>query len=157
MREQTEHTDRAESSPDPVVTADLVSSILQVSAAVEQHAETEAERDAAAALALPHTHGAVAIASMTDRLLTRVGGLAAGIELIPVCRRGVRGVAALAKWQMLQDRGPAADPLGNWSHMRDLAHLSHDMVRVLQDHRAAEQPRAFVGRPGMPPLTPGAP
>ncbi|MDV5147168.1 hypothetical protein R1T08_24075 [Streptomyces sp. SBC-4] len=132
--------------------------LSQAAITVEEHAETEAERIAAAALALPHTHGAMAIASMTDRLLTRVGGLAAGIEHIPVCRRGVRGVAALAKWQTLQDRGPAPDPLGNWSYMRELAHVAHDMVRVLQDHRAAEQPRgAFVARPGMPPLTPGAP
>ncbi|MFB7356058.1 hypothetical protein [Streptomyces gardneri] len=157
MREQTEHTDRAESSPDAVV-INLVSSILQVSAVVEEAAETEADRDAAAALALPHTHGAAAVASMTTRLLTRVGGLAAGIELIPVCRRGVRGVAALAKWETLRAKGPAADPLGNWSHMRELAHTAHEMVRVLQEHRAAEQPRgAFVGRPGMPPHTPGAP
>ena len=41
--------------------------------------------------------------------------------------------------------------------MRDLAHLARDMVRVLRDHRTAEQPKGFVGQPGMPPLTPSTP
>lgn len=128
--------------------------VVQVASAVEEHAEGEAERAASAALAIPHTHGAVAIASTTGRLLTRVEGLAVGIEYIPVCRRGARGVGVLARWETLKTKGPAPDPLGNWSYMRDLA---RDMVRVLHNHRTAEQPKVFVGRPGMPPLTPSTP
>ncbi|MFH8717525.1 hypothetical protein [Streptomyces zaomyceticus] len=157
MREHTEHTKRPESDPGPAAETALGTAVLRIAAAVEEHAEDEAERVASAALAVPHTHGAVAIASATDRLLTRVEGLAAGIEYIPVCRRGARGVGVLARWETLKAKGPAPDPLGNWSYMRDLAHLARDMVRVLRDHRTAEQPKGFVGRPGMPPLMPSAP
>ncbi|MEU6170022.1 hypothetical protein [Streptomyces tanashiensis] len=138
---------------DKTVEVDLGTFLCQAVDAVERHAE--AARIAAAALALPHTHGAMAVASMTDRLLTRAEGMAAGIDRIPVCRRGDQGVGVLARWQTLKAKGPAADPLGTWSYMRDLAHLAHDMVRVLREHRAAEQPKLFVGRPSMPPLAPG--
>ncbi|MFB7374187.1 hypothetical protein ACFC0D_30560 [Streptomyces sp. NPDC056222] len=96
----------------------------------------------------------MAIASATDRLLTRVEGLVAGVELIPVCRRGARALGTLARWETLKAKGPAPDPLGNWSHMRELAHVARDLVRVLREHREAEQPGAFVGRPGLPPLAP---
>jgi hypothetical protein len=90
-------------------------------------------------------------------LLTRIEGLAVGVERIPVCRRGASGVGALATWERLKVQGPAPDPLGNWSYMRDLAHAILGMVHSLREHRTAEQPKVFVGRPGMPPLTPDAP
>ncbi|MEU5920884.1 hypothetical protein [Streptomyces sp. NPDC047141] len=99
----------------------------------------------------------MAIASMTDRLLTRVEGLAAGVEYIPVDLRSTRGSRALARWKTLTVKGPAGDPLGTWSYMRDLAHVACDMVHVLRDRRAAEQSTAFVGRPSLPPIAPDAP
>ncbi|MEU7124421.1 hypothetical protein [Streptomyces zaomyceticus] len=157
MHEHTEHTRGPESAPGPAAGTTLGTAVLRIAAAVEEHAEDEAERASSAALAIPHTHGSVAIASATNRLLTRVEGLAVGIEYIPVCRRGARGVGVLARWETLKAKGPAPDPLGNWSYMRDLAHLARDMVRVLRDHRTAERPKVFVGRPGMPPLTPSTP
>ncbi|MFH8717221.1 hypothetical protein [Streptomyces zaomyceticus] len=155
MREQAEHTGRADSSL--TVEADLGPALLQVATAVEEHAEDEAERDATAALAVRHTLPAIEVAAMTNRLLTRVEGLAVGVERIPVCCRGASGIGALATWERLKEQGPAPDPLGNWSYLRDLAHSAHGMVHSLREHRAAEQPQAFVGRSGMPPLAPDAP
>ncbi|MEU9861348.1 hypothetical protein AB0D99_10750 [Streptomyces sp. NPDC047971] len=149
MREHVQHDRPPESVPSVADAFDAACT------AVEEAAEAEAARDATAALDIPHTRGAVAIASATDRLLTRVEGLAAGVELIPACRRGALGVGALGQWKTLKARGPAPDPLGTWSYMRDLAHVTRDMVRVLQQHRT-EQRSAFVGRPDMPPLTPDA-
>ncbi|MEU9865472.1 hypothetical protein AB0D99_31850 [Streptomyces sp. NPDC047971] len=148
MRENVQHDRPAE----PVLD---VAAFHAACTAAEEAAEAEAERDATAALDIPHTHGSVAIASATDRLLTRVEGLAAGIELIPACRRGALGVGALGQWKALQAKGPAPDPLGNWSYLRDLAHVTRDMVRVLRQHRT-EQHRAFVGRPDALPLAPDA-
>jgi len=152
-----EESEPAGDSPTPTAGTDLGAAVLQITDAVEDAAEVEAERTAAAALALPHTHGAIAIASMTDRLLTCVEGLAAGIEYIPVDVRSTRGSRALARWETLKVKGPAADPLGTWSYMRDLAHIACEMVHTLRERRAARQTKAFVGRPGMPPITPGAP
>lgn len=149
MREDIRHS----RAPEPVLD---VAAFQAACTAAEEAAEAAAERDAATALDIPHTHGSVAIATATDRLLTRIEGLAAGIELIPVSRRGALGVGALAKWKTLKAKGPAPDPLGNWSHMRALAHVTRDMIRVLRQHRAEQQPSAFVGRPGLPPLTPDA-
>ncbi|WP_078944887.1 MULTISPECIES: hypothetical protein [Streptomyces] len=155
MHEQAEHTEQASGSL--TVETDLGPALLQVATAMEEHAEDEAEREATAALAVRHTLPAAEVAALTNRLLTRVEGLAVGIEYIPVCRRSDRGVGVLARWETLKAKGPAPDPLGNWSYMRDLAHLTRDMVRVLREHRAAERPKAFVGRPDRPHLTPGAP
>lgn len=152
MPEQSQH-DRP---PEPEV-LDVGAALSTVCDAVEAAAEDEAERDAAAALAIRHTETAAAIATMTNRLLTRVEGLAVGVERIPVCRRGASGVGALATWERLKKQGPAADPLGNWSYMRTLAHAARGMVHSLREHRAAEQPKIFVGRPDLPPLTPTAP
>ncbi|MFD0078251.1 hypothetical protein ACFVIY_38120 [Streptomyces sp. NPDC127166] len=157
MHEHAEESEPAGDSPTPTAGTGLGAAVLQITDAVENHAEIEAERIAVAALALPHTHGAMAIASMTDRLLTRIEGLAVGIEYIPVDLRSTRGSRALARWETLKVKGPAADPLGTWSYMRNLAHVACDMVHVLRERRATEQPKAFVGRPGMPPITPGAP
>ncbi|MFE5710595.1 hypothetical protein ACFQ7J_07185 [Streptomyces sp. NPDC056501] len=154
-REETQYAGQAGDSPAPTIETALSTAVLLLATPVEEHAEDEAERAAAAALAIPHTSRTVAVATITDRLLTRIEGLAVGIERIPVCRRGVSGVGALAKWQMLTANGPAADPLGNWSYMRELAHVTRDMVRVLREHRAAEQSKAFVGRIDRPPLAPG--
>ncbi|MFG2837016.1 hypothetical protein ACGFYE_18675 [Streptomyces zaomyceticus] len=147
MPEQSERT----------VEVDLSAPLLQIATSVEEHAEDEAERDATAALAFRHTAQAATVAAMTNQLLTRVEGLAVGVERIPACRRGASGVGALATWQRLKAQGPAPDPLGNWSYMRSLAHAALGMVTSLRDHRAAEQPQVFVGRPGLPPLTPPAP
>ncbi|MEX0171776.1 hypothetical protein [Streptomyces sp. LMG1-1-1.1] len=128
--------------------------LAQVVTPVEEYAEDEAERDATAALAIRSPYEPTAIAAMTNRLLTRIEGLAVGVERIPVCRRGASGVGALATWERLKAQAPAADPLGSWSYMRTLAHATHGMVHSLREHRSAEQPKAFVGRPGMPPVAP---
>ncbi|MFD8640860.1 hypothetical protein ACFV14_11180 [Streptomyces zaomyceticus] len=152
MPDQVQH-DR----PPELEVHDVGAALDAVCDAVEEAAEDEAVRDAAAALAIRHTEDAAAIAAMTDRLLTRVEGLAVGVERIPVCRRGASGVGALATWERLKAQGPAPDPLGNWSYMRGLAHAARGMVHSLREHRAAEQPKVFIGRPGLPPLTPTAP
>lgn len=134
-----------------------VAALLGACDALEVVAEDEAERDATAALAIRSAYEADAITAMTNRLLTRVEGLAVGVERIPVCRRGASGVGALATWDRLKDQEPASEPLSSWSYMRSLAHAARGMVCSLREHRAAEQPRVFVGRPGLPPLTPTAP
>ncbi|MEV4936359.1 hypothetical protein [Streptomyces zaomyceticus] len=131
--------------------------LVQAADAVEEHAEDAAELDVVAALAMRHTEDATAIAAMTNQLLTRADGLSFGVERIPLCRRGASGVGALTTWERLKSQGPAPDPLGNWSYMRSLAHAVRGMVHSLREHRAAEQPKVFIGRPGLPPLTPTAP
>ncbi|MFE6816861.1 hypothetical protein [Streptomyces sp. NPDC057677] len=145
---------RHEGLAELVIEVPLGPLLAQVVTPVEEHAENEAERDATAALAMRSAYEPTAIAAMTDRLLTRIEGLAVGVERIPVCRRGASGVGALATWERLKAQAPPADPLNSWSYMRTLAHATHGMVHSLREHRAAEQPRVFVGRPGLPPLTP---
>ncbi|MFG2775318.1 hypothetical protein [Streptomyces sp. NPDC048350] len=149
MPEQIQHDRPGESTP-----LDVAAALGAACTAVEEAAEGAAERDATAALDIPYTQGAVAIASAIDRLLTRIEGLAVGVERIPACRRGARGVGALAKWKTLAAKGPAPDPLGNWSYMRNIAHVTRDMVLTLREHRAAERPKTFVGRTDLPPLAP---
>ncbi|MCX5229652.1 hypothetical protein [Streptomyces sp. NBC_00233] len=156
-RDETQYAEQAGDNPARTVETDLGAAILEAATALEQHAENAAERDATAALAIRSAYEPEAIAEMTGRLLTRVEGLAVGVERIPVCRRGASGVGALATWERLKAQGPASDPLDSWTYMRTLAHATHGMVHSLREHRAAEQPRVFVGRPGLPPLTPTAP
>ncbi|MFE7514404.1 hypothetical protein ACFU8I_24720 [Streptomyces sp. NPDC057540] len=154
MPEQIQYTQ----PPEPG-SLDVGAALGTVCDVVEEAAEVEAVRDTSAALAIPRTHGAVAIATMTDRLLTRADGLAVGVAYIPVDRRSMRGARALARWETLKVKGPSDDPLGTWSYMRDLAHIVRDMVLALREHRAtaATSTRAFVGRPSMPPLAPDTP
>ncbi|MGW6418381.1 DUF6415 family natural product biosynthesis protein [Streptomyces sp. NPDC055055] len=100
----------------------------------EGHAAAQAERAAAAALALPHTHGAVAIAATTNRLLTHLEHLITHVADISLPHRPAPGTTVLNRWETLKTRGPAPDPLGNWSYMRDLAHLTRDITKTLHQH-----------------------
>ncbi|MFE6852286.1 hypothetical protein ACFVDH_16025 [Streptomyces sp. NPDC057674] len=151
------HTDRPPELELLDAGATLGAALSAVCDDVEEAAENEAERDASAALAIRSAYDEPnVIAEMTARLLTRAEGLAVGVERIPVCRRGASGVGALATWERLQAEGPASGQLGSWTYMRALAHATHGMINSLREHRAASQPKVFVGRPDLPPLTPSS-
>ncbi|MFG3493017.1 hypothetical protein [Streptomyces sp. NPDC047972] len=99
----------------------------------------------------------LALARLTDALVTHCAGLAVGIETIPADERPVRGQGALRDWAQLQQDGPGDGPLGPWSYARMLAVVARSMVTALRDHRAATERRThYVARPGLPPLAPSS-
>lgn len=144
--------------PPKIVEVALRDFLLQAAVAVEEHAEDAAERDINRALGLKHHPGDVALAELTDRLLTRCAGLCDGVEGVPAAERDARASAVLETWAKLKADGPEDGPLGTWSYTKHLALTARDMVRVIREHRAAhlDAGAPFVGRPGLPPLAPDA-
>ncbi|MFC8272377.1 hypothetical protein ACFUJR_07510 [Streptomyces sp. NPDC057271] len=156
MRERIEHNEADE--PGSGVDVQFAGLLLHACDAFEEQAEAAAEHDINEALALRHHPGSVALADLTDRLLSRCEGLSGGIEGIPAVERDARASGALKTWAQLVKDGPDAGPLGTWSYTRHLALTARDMVRVLRERRASQQAiaAAFIGRTGLPPLTPDA-
>ncbi|MEU6944308.1 hypothetical protein ABZ957_03535 [Streptomyces sp. NPDC046316] len=156
MRQEIQH-DRAD-APAPGVEVQFAGLLLHACDAFEEQAEAAAEHDISEALALRHHPGNVALADLTDRLISRCDGLSGGIEGIRESERSVRASGVLETWEKLRTDGPEDGPLGTWSYTRQLALTARDMVRVLREHRAAQRHAIapFVGRPGLPPLAPDA-
>ncbi|TXS15536.1 hypothetical protein EAO70_16165 [Streptomyces sp. adm13(2018)] len=153
MREQDERSN-VEAEP----TADLGAALLQIATPLEKHAEDEAMKTVHQALTMQDTIGTLELAQLTDRLLTQCAGLTVGIETIPADERPVRGRGALRDWAQLQQDGPGDGPLGTWSYARQLAVVARSMVTALREHRETTEGRApYIGRPGLPPLTPSSP
>ncbi|MFE5967142.1 hypothetical protein [Streptomyces sp. NPDC056463] len=156
MREQIEHN-RA-GKPASGVEVHFAGLLLQACNAFEEQAEAAAEHDIAEALALRHHPGNVALADLTDRLLSRCEGLSGGIEGIPATERDARATGVLETWTKLKADGPADGPLGTWSYTRQLALTARDMIRALRERRTQQQSAVatFIGRPDLPPLAPDA-
>lgn len=156
MREHIEH-DRAD-APASGVEVQFAGLLLQACDAFEEQAEAAAEHDISEALALRHHPGNVALANLTDRLLSRCEGLSGGVEGIPAAERDARASGVLKTWATLKEDGPDDGPLGTWSYTRHLALTARVMVRVLRERRAQQQSAvaAFIGRPDLPPLAPDA-
>ncbi|MFC8276240.1 hypothetical protein ACFUJR_27665 [Streptomyces sp. NPDC057271] len=154
MREQIEH-DRAD-EPASGVEVDFAGILLHACDVFEEQAEAAAEHDIAEALALRHHPGNIALADLTDRLLSRCEGLSGGVEGIPAAERNARAAGVLKTWAALKEDGPDDGPLGTWSYTRHLALTARVMVRVLRERRASQQAigAAFIGRTNMPPLAP---
>ncbi|MFD3947810.1 hypothetical protein [Streptomyces sp. NPDC058579] len=114
------------------------------------------EHDINEALGLRHHPGDIALANLTDRLLSRCEGLAGEVAGIRPEERGARGNGVLETWAKLRADGPQDGPLGTWSYTKHLALAARDMVRTLRDHRAASNRTlaASVGHPDLPPLAP---
>ncbi|MGW6566429.1 DUF6415 family natural product biosynthesis protein [Streptomyces sp. NPDC054975] len=144
--------------PEPSIEVDFASILLQACDVFEEHAEEAAERDINRALGLKHHPGDVALADLTDRLLSRCDGLSGGIEGIPVAQRDARATGVLETWAKLKADGPDDGPLGTWSYTKHLALTARDMVRALRDHRTRSNRdlAAFVGRTDLPPIAPDA-
>lgn len=150
MDEQPQHDRPAET----LVAIDLGAALDQMADAVEEHVERAAEQDIAEGLALSRHHpGDIALAVLTDRLLTHCSTLAMGVTTIPVASRPQRGAAALEVWHKLLEDGPDEGTLANWSYARRLALTARDMLDAVKKHRRAERPATFVGRETLPPVT----
>ncbi|MFE5546631.1 hypothetical protein ACFQ71_22760 [Streptomyces sp. NPDC056534] len=149
---------RHEGLTELVIEVPLGPLIAQAATALEEHAEDAALATVRKALTMQQNLDPLALARLTDALLTHCASLAVGIETIPAGRRPVRGQGALRDWATLQKDGPGDGPLGSWSYARQLAMVTRSMVTALRDHRAAEESRTpFIGRRDLPPLTPTAP
>lgn len=132
--------------------------LLQAATALEEAAEDAALSTVHQALAMQEHPDALELARLTDALVSHCSGLAVGVETIPEGQRPQRGHGALRDWAQLKADGPGDGPLGPWSYARQLALVARNMIRAMQEHRAAQRDRPpFVGRPGLPPLTPTAP
>ncbi|MFF9018439.1 hypothetical protein ACF09C_36450 [Streptomyces sp. NPDC014870] len=156
MREQIQHDGADRPIPGRSVEVEFAGILLQACDAFEEQAEAVAERDIAEALGLRHHPGDIALAQLTDRLLSRCDGLSGGIEGIPVAERTPRAAGVLETWEKLKADGPGDGPLGTWSYTRHLALTGRDMVRALQERRAAHSQSlpAFFGRGELPPIPP---
>ncbi|MCX5390437.1 hypothetical protein [Streptomyces sp. NBC_00094] len=151
MPEQIKH----ERPPEQTVEVHLGALLVQVADAVEGHVEDAVGTDIAGALALRHHPGDIALAQLTNRLLTHCATLANGVTEIPESDRSPRGHAVLETWAKLQEDGPADGPLGSWSYPRHLALTARDMLQAIHDHRHQTQVHGlFVGHRNMPPLAP---
>ncbi|MDT9689186.1 hypothetical protein Q5762_12705 [Streptomyces sp. P9(2023)] len=156
MREHIQH-DRSDGvEPVPGVEARFAALLLRACDEFEEHAEKAAERDIAEALGLNNHPGDVALADLTDRLLTRCAGLSGGVEGIRPDERGIRGNGVLETWAKLKADGPEDGPLGTWSYTRQLALVARDLIRTLREHRAKQNQTlpSFVGRSDLPPIAP---
>ncbi|WP_251065936.1 DUF6415 family natural product biosynthesis protein [Streptomyces sp. ISL-36] len=145
--------------PRTTVEVELGELLLQGSGDVEDPVKDSVEADIRRVLEMRHHPDALALAALTDRLLTHCITLAAGVEEIPPAERSVRGAAVLETWTQLLADGPEDGPLGPWSYARHLALAARDMLSALNDHQAADRGAGapFVGRSGLPPLTPESP
>ncbi|WP_329423969.1 DUF6415 family natural product biosynthesis protein [Streptomyces sp. NBC_01268] len=152
MDEQPQH-DRPTDTTE-VVLGPLV---VELADAVECQIEEDARRDVSYALGLRHRPDSVALADLTDRLLTHCIALAPFIELIPEAERPQRGTAALTAWARLREAGPEDGPRGNWSYARGLAVAAHDMVEALRERRRTARTARFVGRETLPPVAADTP
>lgn len=136
----------------------LTAPVLQIVTSDEEQAEDKALIAVRRALTTEQGLDALALAQLTDTLLTHCADFARAIEALPMHRRPVRGQGALRDWATLQKDGPGDGPLGTWSYARQLALVARSMVKALRSHRASTETRApYVGRPGLPPLAPSAP
>ncbi|TXS31141.1 hypothetical protein EAO71_20170 [Streptomyces sp. ms191] len=148
-----ELTPQDSGGPSPTTEVHLGPLLELAADAIEEHVELAASLDIARALKLRHHPDIVELARMTDQMLTHCATLAVGVGQIPVGARSPRGAVVLETWTQLKDDGPADGPLGPWSYTRHLALAARDMLEEIHDHR---RKAAFTGRPGLPPLPPGA-
>lgn len=145
MHEQPQHDKPTEE----VVLGPLV---IQLAEQIE-HGEQEAERDISYALRLDqHRPGDVALALLTDRLMTHCVTLAIGMNLIPEAQRPKRGAVAVETWRKLAENGPDDGVLGDWSYAKHLAQAGRDMLAGIREHRDSQQQATFVGREALPPV-----
>lgn len=150
MDEQPQHDRPAEHA----VEVPLGPLVIQLADAAEEHVE----QDISEGLALSRHHpGDVALAVLTDKLLTHCGTLAAGVDRIPEASRSQRGAAALEVWRKLVEDGPEAGTLANWSYARHLAQVGRDLLDAIKEHHRGERPASFVGRETLPPVAAESP
>ncbi|MEV7282887.1 hypothetical protein [Streptomyces sp. NPDC093111] len=140
-------------SAETLVSVDLGAALDEAADITEAHIEEEAERHIGYALRLQrHCPDDVALAHLTDSLISYCSSLAQGVSMIPAVERPSRGTAAVETWTQLVKAGPDTGPLANWSYARQLGLIGRDLLQTLQYHRRADRHAAFIGRTELPPV-----
>ncbi|MBT2446836.1 hypothetical protein J7F03_07050 [Streptomyces sp. ISL-43] len=139
------------------VCGSLGEALLQMAAAMEAGIEEAAETDIVEVLTTePET---MKLAELTSRLVTHCKCLAVGLGEIALAERSSRALGALRDWEDVASADPEQetcyDATTDLGYARMLALIARNLLTALREHRAAQPASgAFVGRVGLPPITP---